>query len=201
MQATPQAETLGAFFAGQNTIRVAIDLAGLAIAGAFLVVPTFAAVQAWAPEDRRARVVAAVNVVSAGFMTVGGGLVAVIQAAGVSIAAILLGLAAAQRGRRMADAEIPADQCLPRFRLDPVPRLPSAGGRGPGKPQGGRSRRRSWRSTMSASSTVRWRLTLTDEEPVFAIDYTIAQAWWVKPFLKLARACRSTRPSRWRPAR
>ena len=39
-------------------------------------VPTFAAVQAWAPEERRARVVAAVNVVSAGFMTVGGGLVA-----------------------------------------------------------------------------------------------------------------------------
>ena len=24
----------------------------------------------------------------------------------------------------------------------------------------------------------------TDEEPVFAIDHTIAQAWWVKPFLK-----------------
>ncbi|RVD20410.1 hypothetical protein EN742_37270, partial [Mesorhizobium sp. M4A.F.Ca.ET.020.02.1.1] len=31
-------------------------------------------------------------------------------------------------------------------------------------------------------------LTLTDEEPVFAIDHTIAQAWWMKPFLKLARA-------------
>jgi acyl-[acyl-carrier-protein]-phospholipid O-acyltransferase/long-chain-fatty-acid--[acyl-carrier-protein] ligase len=31
-------------------------------------------------------------------------------------------------------------------------------------------------------------LTLTDEEPVFAIDYMIAQVWWVKPFLKLARA-------------
>ena len=31
-------------------------------------------------------------------------------------------------------------------------------------------------------------LTLTDEEPVFAIDYTIAQAWWMKPFMKLARA-------------
>jgi acyl-[acyl-carrier-protein]-phospholipid O-acyltransferase/long-chain-fatty-acid--[acyl-carrier-protein] ligase len=31
-------------------------------------------------------------------------------------------------------------------------------------------------------------LTLTEEEPVFAIDYMIAQVWWVKPFLKLARA-------------
>ncbi|TGS57798.1 hypothetical protein EN826_032235, partial [Mesorhizobium sp. M1D.F.Ca.ET.183.01.1.1] len=94
LHSSAQAETLGAFFAGQNTIRVAIDLAGLAIAGAFLVVPTFAAVQAWAPEDRRARIVAAVNVVSAGFMTIGGGLVAAIQGAGVSIAGVLAGLAA-----------------------------------------------------------------------------------------------------------
>lgn len=35
------------FFAGDNIIRVAIDLAGLAIAGSFLVVPTFTAVQTW----------------------------------------------------------------------------------------------------------------------------------------------------------
>ncbi|RVD38713.1 MFS transporter, partial [Mesorhizobium sp. M4A.F.Ca.ET.020.02.1.1] len=93
LQASAQAQTLSAFFSGPNTIRVAIDLAGLAIAGAFLVVPTFAAVQAWAPEDRRARVVAAVNVVSAGFMTLGGGIVAAIQGAGVSIAGVLAGLA------------------------------------------------------------------------------------------------------------
>jgi acyl-[acyl-carrier-protein]-phospholipid O-acyltransferase/long-chain-fatty-acid--[acyl-carrier-protein] ligase len=26
------------------------------------------------------------------------------------------------------------------------------------------------------------------KEPVFAIDYNIAQRWWVKPFLKLTRA-------------
>ena len=88
-----QAATLSAFFAGPNTVHVAIDLAGLAIAGAFLIVPTFAAVQAWAPEDRRARVVAAVSIVNAGFMTVGGALVAAIQAGGASIAQILFGLA------------------------------------------------------------------------------------------------------------
>ena len=95
MQPSPQAETLGAFFAGPNTIRVAIDLAGMAIAAAFLVVPTFAAVQAWSPEARRARVVAAVSIVNAGFMTVGGIIVAVIQTK-VSTGGILFGLAAAQ---------------------------------------------------------------------------------------------------------
>lgn len=28
-------------------------------------------------------------------------------------------------------------------------------------------------------------LALTDEEPVFAMDFTIAKAWWIKPFLKM----------------
>ena len=45
-----------------------LDLAGLAIAGGLFIVPTFAAVQAWAGADRRARVVAAVNVLNAAFM-------------------------------------------------------------------------------------------------------------------------------------
>ncbi len=30
-------------------------------------------------------------------------------------------------------------------------------------------------------------LALTEEEPIFAVDYKIAQAWWVKPFLKFAK--------------
>jgi acyl-[acyl-carrier-protein]-phospholipid O-acyltransferase/long-chain-fatty-acid--[acyl-carrier-protein] ligase len=31
-------------------------------------------------------------------------------------------------------------------------------------------------------------LSLMDKEPVFAIDYAIAQRWWVKPFMRLTRA-------------
>src|SRR5262249_33620 len=31
-------------------------------------------------------------------------------------------------------------------------------------------------------------LSLMDKEPVFAIDYQIAQRWWVKPFMRLTRA-------------
>ena len=40
-------------------LRMMIDLAGLAISGGLYIVPTFAAVQAWAGADRRARVIAA----------------------------------------------------------------------------------------------------------------------------------------------
>ena len=44
-------------------------------------------------------------------------------------------------------------------------------------------------------------LSLMDKEPVFAIDYSIAQRWWVKPFLKLTRAMPLDPRSRWRRAR
>ncbi|MGO8572757.1 hypothetical protein ACC870_38015, partial [Rhizobium ruizarguesonis] len=66
--------TIATFFAGQNTIRVAIDLAGMAISGAFIAVPTFAALQTWAHEYRCARVIGSANVLSALFITVGLGL-------------------------------------------------------------------------------------------------------------------------------
>ncbi|HXL47424.1 MAG TPA: MFS transporter, partial [Xanthobacteraceae bacterium] len=67
----PPIPGLGGYFAAFTSgrgIRLALDLAGLAIAGGLFIVPTFAAVQAWAGADRRARVVAAVNVLNAAFM-------------------------------------------------------------------------------------------------------------------------------------
>jgi acyl-[acyl-carrier-protein]-phospholipid O-acyltransferase/long-chain-fatty-acid--[acyl-carrier-protein] ligase len=70
-------------FASGLGLRVVIDLAGLAIAGGLYIVPTFAAVQAWAGADRRARVVAAVNVLNAGFMVGGAIVLALLQAAGL----------------------------------------------------------------------------------------------------------------------
>ena len=66
--ATPQG--IGDIFSSGRGIHMAIDLAGLAIAGGLFIVPTFSAVQAWAGADRRARVVAGVNVLNAAFMAV-----------------------------------------------------------------------------------------------------------------------------------
>jgi len=56
---------VNAVFTSGLGLRMAIDLAGLAICGGLYIVPTFAAVQAWAGADRRARVIAAVNVLNA----------------------------------------------------------------------------------------------------------------------------------------
>ncbi|MER8504959.1 acyl-[ACP]--phospholipid O-acyltransferase [Mesorhizobium sp. M0204] len=186
-QPSLRAETLATFFARPNTVHVAIDLAGMAIASAFLVVPTFAAVQAWAPETRRARVVAAVSIVNAGFMTLGGIVVAAIQAAGVSTGGILFGLAAlnvvaAWLMLRYLPTNAFRDfvsilfRAFHRLEVEGLENLKAAGP-----------------APILALNHVSFldgplALTLTDEEPVFAIDYTIAQAWWMKPFMKLARA-------------
>ena len=55
-----------------------VSLCGLAVAGGLYIVPSFAAVQAWAPVDRRARVIAGVNVLNAAYMVGAGALVAVL---------------------------------------------------------------------------------------------------------------------------
>jgi acyl-[acyl-carrier-protein]-phospholipid O-acyltransferase/long-chain-fatty-acid--[acyl-carrier-protein] ligase len=80
---TPQAPE--AVFSSPLGIRVAIDLAGLAMAGGLFIVPAFAAVQAWSGADYRARTVAAVNVLNAAFMTAATVLAAVLQKFGVGV--------------------------------------------------------------------------------------------------------------------
>src|SRR5262249_22236218 len=79
-------------FSGGPGVHVAVDLAGLAIGGGLFIVPSVAAVAAWAGADRRARVVAAVNVLNALFMTVAGLSVLALELRGVSISTILIGL-------------------------------------------------------------------------------------------------------------
>ena len=74
--------------------RIAFDVVATAVAGALLVVPAFTAVQSWAGEERRARVVAAVNILSALFMVAGSLVTAILQTRffGLSEPALLIGL-------------------------------------------------------------------------------------------------------------
>jgi acyl-[acyl-carrier-protein]-phospholipid O-acyltransferase/long-chain-fatty-acid--[acyl-carrier-protein] ligase len=72
--------------------RSLIDLAGIAIGGGLFIVPAFAAVQAWAGVDRRARVVAAVNVLNAAFMVSGSLAVSLLQKAGIGTPALFMAL-------------------------------------------------------------------------------------------------------------
>jgi acyl-[acyl-carrier-protein]-phospholipid O-acyltransferase/long-chain-fatty-acid--[acyl-carrier-protein] ligase len=57
-------------------------------------VPAFAAVQAWAGIDRRARVVAAVNVLNAAFMVAGSVALSILQQAGATTPVLFMTLGA-----------------------------------------------------------------------------------------------------------
>ncbi len=87
--------TPGVVFSSALGIRVAVDLVGMAIAGGLFIVPAFAAVQAWAGADYRARTVAAVNVLNAAFMTGVTVAVAVMQKYGVTVPALFAMIGAA----------------------------------------------------------------------------------------------------------
>src|SRR5215468_5087897 len=56
MVAAQQGRGIAEVFSGGPGVHIAVDLAGLAIGGGLFIVPSFAAVQAWAGADRRARV-------------------------------------------------------------------------------------------------------------------------------------------------
>ncbi|WP_133710963.1 acyl-[ACP]--phospholipid O-acyltransferase [Rhizobium sp. BK313] len=186
LQSTYHAETLLSFFAGAKTIRVAIDLAGMAIGGAFLAVPTFAAMQTWADEARRARVIGAANVLSALFIATGLALVGGLQAIGVSAPAIILGLSVINIGVAWLMLKtMPTNpfrdfisilfRAFMRLEVEGLENIKKAG-----------------RAPIIALNHVSFldgalALAITEEEPVFAVDYKIAQAWWVRPFLKMCK--------------
>lgn len=67
------------FVGSRRGIAFIASLVVLALGGGLFIVPAFAAVQSWAPADRRARVVAAVNVINAAYMTAAGALLAGLQ--------------------------------------------------------------------------------------------------------------------------
>ena len=68
---------------------------GLAISGGLFIVPAFAAVQAWAGVDYRARTIAAVNVLNAAFMTGATVVVAILQKFGATVPMLFLGIGVA----------------------------------------------------------------------------------------------------------
>ncbi|GJE25578.1 acyl-[ACP]--phospholipid O-acyltransferase [Methylobacterium organophilum] len=185
----PAGTPIGAWdFLGSATgLRIALDFAGLAISGGLYVVPSFAAVQAWTPKEKRARVIGAVNVMTAAFMVGGTLALAVLQALGLTMAQLLalvavLNLVAGAIILKTLPTSPFRDflSILFRafYRLE-VKGLENVDKAGP--------------NAIVALNHVSFldaplALSLLDKEPVFAIDHGIAQRWWVKPFLRVTKA-------------
>ncbi len=74
--------------------RMLFDLTGLAVAGGLYIVPAFASVQAWAPDNKKSRIVAACNVLNAFFMTTASLAFAFLQSQGVGLTPLWLTIGA-----------------------------------------------------------------------------------------------------------
>jgi acyl-[acyl-carrier-protein]-phospholipid O-acyltransferase/long-chain-fatty-acid--[acyl-carrier-protein] ligase len=177
---------IAAFFARPGGIHIAIDLAGLAMAGGLFVVPTFSAVQAWAGADRRARVVAGVNVLNAAFMVTASVVFAGLQAAGLSVpmSFVALGVAtvvvAIVIGRTMPASwtnDFVSIVFRAFFRLE-VKGLENLDKAGP--------------HPIIALNHVSFldpplATAILPTRPVFAIDIAMSKHWWIQPVLKIMR--------------
>jgi acyl-[acyl-carrier-protein]-phospholipid O-acyltransferase / long-chain-fatty-acid--[acyl-carrier-protein] ligase len=178
---------VGTVFTSFRGLRIAIDLAGLAIAGGLFIVPAFAAVQAWAGADRRARVIAGVNVLNAAFMVAGALVIAGLQAASIPTPVLILGIGAANLAVMVWIARTMPTNPIRDFLttvLRAFYRLEVKGEENLAKAGPNAIIALNHVSFLDAAVA----LSILDKEPVFAIDHGIAQRWWVKPFLKLTRA-------------
>ncbi|MBY3150902.1 acyl-[ACP]--phospholipid O-acyltransferase [Rhizobium laguerreae] len=190
LSVTPQAANslpLLDFFALPTPMRLALDVSMMAFFGAFVSVPTFAAIQAWADNERRARVVAANNILNAVFMVAGAALMGGLQAAGatsgfVSVVLGALCIAAALATffflptKALRDFLFVLFRVLYRLEVKGIENLDNAG-----------------RNPVLALTHVSFldaalAMALTDLDPVFAINADIARKWWVRPFLKIVNA-------------
>src|SRR5271154_3019113 len=177
---------IGEFFAMHYSIHIAIDLAGLAIAGGLFIVPTFSAVQAWAGADHRARVVAAVNVLNAAFMVVGAIILAVLQKFGLGTP-LLFGLIGVANlvGAVVIARTMPASwlndllsivlRVFYRLEVEGLENVAKAGN-----------------NAIIAMNHVSFldapvAMAFLPKRPVFAVDVGISQRWWIQPFLPFVR--------------
>ncbi len=175
------------FLASFTGVRLAAGLFLLSLAGGLFIVPSFAAVQLWAPADRKARVVAACNVLSAAFMVLASLALAGLQWAGLGSSSLFLGLGIANLiamglvlrawgSHGLKDLAMFLFRVFLRLEVKGTENLPPAGTRAIVAP-----------NHVSFLDAPLMHAIMPDYAS-YAIDTGIAARWWVKPFLKLARA-------------
>ena len=172
-----------AFFSTWRAWHVGLDLLLLAMAGGLYIVPAFAAVQAWAPADQRARVIAAVNVLNAACIVAGLVATIALQKLGASFATIFLILGIASLGASVWILSVLPTNPLRDlgamvFRI--FYRL---------EVHGGENLEAAGPNAIIALNHVSLldapiAFSVLDQHPVFAIDTGWAKKWWMKPVVR-----------------
>ena len=180
---------IGDVLASFTGLRMLVDLAGLAFSGGLYIVPSFAAVQAWSPVDRRARVIAGCNVMNAAFMAVAGLALALLQSGSVglplywiftglgvlSLVAVVL-ILRAWGNDGIKDVAAFLFKTFFGLEVKGLENLPKAGEKAIIAPN--------HVSLLDAALMH----ALLPSHASYAIDTGMANTWWVKPFLKLVKA-------------
>jgi acyl-[acyl-carrier-protein]-phospholipid O-acyltransferase / long-chain-fatty-acid--[acyl-carrier-protein] ligase len=178
--------TAASFATSLSGLRMLIDFFLFAFGGGLFVVPSFAAVQAWTAPSERARIIAAGNILQAGVMVAGSLFVALLQHAGLSIAWIFFGMAAASFGavwfvltkwgkEGVRDFGALLFRALFRVEVRGLENLPPSGTRMLISP-----------NHVSLIDGPLLHATLPIDAS-FAVDTGIARAWWARPFLRMIR--------------
>jgi acyl-[acyl-carrier-protein]-phospholipid O-acyltransferase/long-chain-fatty-acid--[acyl-carrier-protein] ligase len=178
--------TIAGYSAAPYSLHIAIDLAGLAIAGGLFIVPVFTAIQVWAGPDRRARVIAGVNVFNAAFMVVGALVLALLQKFGLTTPVLFALIGAANILAAFAIGfTMPAtwvnDFLSIVFRaffgleVKGLDNVAKAGD-----------------NAIIVLNHVSFldpplAMSILPKRPVFAIDVAMSKHWWIQPFLKFVR--------------
>ena len=178
--------TAAQFATSFGGVRMLVDFFLFAFGGGLFVVPSFAAVQAWTQPSERARIIAAGNILQAGFMVAGALFVAALQSAGLAIAWIFFGLAVASFGtvwfvltkwgkEGVRDFGALLFRALFRLEVRGMENLPPAGTRMLIAPN---------HVSLVDGPLLHAMLPI---DASFAVDTGIAKAWWAKPFLGMIK--------------
>jgi len=179
-----------------GVVHITFDLSLIAASGAFLVVPGFAALQAWAKPESRARIIAANNVLNAALMAAGMALVSLLQTGIVNGIKLELYQVTLGLGILSLVASVLMLIFLPtnplrdlvsilfraffRLEIKGLEHLKTAG----------ETPILAFNHVSFLDGLLAFAIcdSLHMRPPAFAIHYDVARRWWVRPFLKLMNA-------------
>lgn len=184
-----EAGSVGAWAFLQTTSGAWImaDLFLLSAAGGLFIVPSFASIQSWAKPDHRARVIAAVNILHAAFMSLSTLGVALLQSYGVGIPVLFLALGLGNIitvflvlrawGREgLQDLARFIFKMFLGLEVKGIEHLPKEGEKAIIAPN--------HVSFLDAALMY----SVLPSHTGYAIDTQMSQRWWVRPFLKISKA-------------
>ncbi len=185
--ATPNLIGASAFLADSGNWRIIFDLVAIAICGGLFIVPLYAILQSRGEASHRARIIAANNILNALFMVAGALAATAMLASGFSVPEVFLAIAIGNGVVAVYVCGLLPDAMIKAILISILKLFYRVEVRG--LEQYAKAGRRAVIVVNHVSFLDPILLAVfLPVKPMFAVNTHIAQAWWVKPFLKLVDA-------------